>query len=430
MKKTGIILIMLTICLPAIAGADHADIDRKVYLPHLTGTATGWQDFLVANNKGPQQQTFTLTLYNAGLEVETESYLVQPNEEKVIDIKQISSSATLGVVEFDSDYLTFRATFRHTSGGVAEFRLTDGLADQVMFNFTNLFEDLTDWKGIALANFENFTTDITLYAIGSNRQVLDSTVVSLSRRSRLVGFHTAWFPDVNLNDIAAIVVRSSEARVAGVTISGRSDNSALLFTSSTDAGTFSDGSFPDSVEIRDYFPIYQQTGKYDATEDVEVLYTNNGGDFTISVTKDGHYLRQWHITFDDGGGLRYYYNYYPMGYTMVNDPFTVVPAEADLNRLYTYNETWERVYYHSNNSSGQASIETVVQGPYYVEVPAGAFEDVIKLTIREQTHFNYYRGGSAVIYETVRWWLDKDFGIVKMSINGFEFEIESREDGD
>lgn len=419
------IFALLLISLPGFAGADNLDIDRTAYIPHLTGNVSGWNDFLVVNNKGPQQETFTLTLYNAGLQVAQEGYLVQPNEEKTIDLKALNSNATLGKVDYSSEYLTFRVTFGHTNGGVAEFRLSDDVADQVMFNFSNVFADL-DWKGIAVANFENFTTNVTIYAIGSNRQVLDSTVVSLTRLSRLVGFYTEWFPNININDINAIVVRSSEAKVAGVTIAGGPNNTTLLFTASTDATTFTDGSFPNSVAIRDYFPIRNQSGTYTATDDVTISYSGSGNYFYITLNKAGAFMRAWYFYFDDNANLRYYYTYYPMGYAYTNDYFTIVPAQVDLNRKYTYNESWDYVYrYNGNSSNEDVAIDTLVQGPYYVVVPAGNFEDVVKLSLREQSQFTWWNGGDALSYETVTFWLDKSFGIVKMKVNDFEFEVES-----
>lgn len=402
MKNTTlVILALLLISLPGLASADHLDIERTAYIPHLTGNSSSWQDYLVVNNKGPRQQTFTLTLYNAGLQIAQESYLVQPNEEKTIDIKTLDANATLGKVDYDSEYLTFRIIFRNTNGGVAEFRLRDDIADQILFNFSNLFSEIAA-KGIAVANFEDFTTDITIYAIGSNRQVLDSTVVSLTRRSHIVGLYTEWFPSINLSDINAIVVRSSEAKVAGVTISADSSNSALLFTASADATTFTNDSFPSSVAIKDYFPFRSQAGSYTATDDVTISYSGDGSYFSITLSKAGAFIRRWYFYFDDSANLRYYYSLYPMGYAYSSDEFTIVPAQVDLNRKYTYNEFWDYVYrYNGSSSNEDVTIETLVQGPYYVVVPAGNFEEAIKLNIREQSVFNWwYNGSNALSYET------------------------------
>ena len=238
-----------------------------------------------------------------------------------------------------------------------------------------------------------------------------------------MGYHTEWFPTINLNDIAAIIVSTTEAKIAGVTISGTTGNKSLLFTAAADAATFTDGTFGSSVTIKDYFPFSDNTGNYTATNDAEIFYGQSGDGFYIYVRKGGFVTRQWNFIFDNGGGLRYQTNYYPMGYTFTNDPFTIVPAQVDLNRLYTFNESWSNVYYYNSNSSGTTTIETLVQGPYYVVVPAGAFKDVIKLTIRQETPFSGGSFGSSLVHDTVKFWLDKQFGIVKMSINDFEFEV-------
>ncbi len=85
----------LTVSISAVA--QDLSVEYKDYISHLTGNTNLWTDVLVATNKGPITQTFTVTLYNAGLEVSQDSFLVQPNEEKAIYLKELDRNATLSV---------------------------------------------------------------------------------------------------------------------------------------------------------------------------------------------------------------------------------------------------------------------------------------------------------------------------------------------
>ena len=97
---------------------------------------------------------------------------------------------------------------------------------------------------------------------------------------------------------------------------------------------------------------------------MEFRYTNTGvGYFYITVTRADHVLRQWWFQFDAGGSLRYYYVYYPTGYVGTNNPFRIVPAVVDFNETNNYTENWDYVYRYKGDSTRQATIDTVVQGP-------------------------------------------------------------------
>ncbi len=420
----GIFFAIVAIFFPTFATANHLNVEYKVYIPHLTGNTLQWNDVLVANNKGPLLQTFTLTLFNEGLQVAQESFLVQPNEERDIDIKSIDMDATLGVVDYHSQYLTFRMDYRNLSGGVAEFRLNDKLYEQAFFNFTNIFPDVIAGKGIAVANFENFAANVTLHAIGANRQVLGSEVVSLNRRSRIVGLHTAWFPGVPLENIVGIVVSSTEAKIGGITISSNTGGNALLFTQSADASTFTQENTPEQIMIEDYWPVGQF--EYTGTKGVTMDYSLNNQEIQISIFIDDFFFKGFIFTLDQQGNLRYKTSMNPYGQKWTNTPFELIPGEADLNRSFEKIGTWDQINaWWGNSSNVTGVVEVSIEGPFYTLVEAGTFPSVIKVGIVDKAlHQNT---GNAHL-DFVAFWLSEEFGIVKAIINGLEFEMVMREE--
>ena len=406
---------------PVYAQANRLDVEYKVYIPHLTGGLQDWTDTLVVNNKGPLLQTFTVSLFNAGLPAGSESFLVQPNGEEAIDIKSINMNATLGIVEYKSQYLTFRMDYQHVNGGLAEFRLSENIYSQSILNFSNIFPGVVETKGLAVANFEDRAATVTMTAIGANRQVLGSEMVALNRRSRIVGLYTSWFPNIAFDDITAIIVSSADVKLGGIVISSNLDISSLLFTQADDASTFTTERFSDQVTIEDYFP--DKTLTYEGGEGETMTYSRSSGNVTIHIQIDEAFFRQMNFQIDGQGALRYQSAKYPWGQKQTSSSFEIIPAEVDLNRSFSKTGTWDSINkFNSSDSNITGMFEVAIEGPFYMVFDSGTFPGLLKVQIIEKLFHNHFESSEAVSYDFITLWLSKEFGPVKVMHNGFVFE--------
>ena len=216
---------------------------KEINIPHLTGGYAGWQDILTADNMSDKVDRFRVILYRNGVQSVSKDYFISPYNSLSINIKDLDSLADCGVILTDnnSEMLCsrYRVAYKSDKGGVAEFALNHWNKSQLSFNFSNTFTDIVKWKGIAVMNSGFKTQNITLYALGKG-QVLGVAYDSIAPRSRILGPHTKWFPNVDLNSIESIVVTSLNAPLAGVTISGNYESSKLLFTPASSVTSFKD----------------------------------------------------------------------------------------------------------------------------------------------------------------------------------------------
>jgi hypothetical protein len=216
---------------------------KELNIPHLTGGYDDWQDVLTADNMSDQVTRFRLVLYRDGVQSVSEDYFISPYSSLTIKTKDLDSSADCGVIlTDDSSEMScsrYRIAYRSPKGGVAEFALDNLNKSQLSFNFSNTFTDIVQWKGIAIMNSGFKPQNVTLYALGKGK-VLGVASDSIAPRSKILGPHTLWFPDVDLNSIESIVVTSLNAALTGVTISGNYDSSKLLFTSASQVNSFKD----------------------------------------------------------------------------------------------------------------------------------------------------------------------------------------------
>lgn len=216
---------------------------REINIPHLTGGSPEWQDFITIDNMADKVDYCKLILYRNSSRSHEQNFSIMPYKSLIIDIKALDFYADCGVILFDDDVnlscFRCRLSYKHINGGVAEFELDNLNKSQLSFNFSNNFTDLVQWKGIAVMNSSFSPQDVTLYALG-NGEILGINYDTIGPRSKIVGFHSAWFPNLDVNNIESIVITSLNAPLTGVTISGNHECSKLLFTPAKPVTSFKD----------------------------------------------------------------------------------------------------------------------------------------------------------------------------------------------
>jgi len=230
-----IFLIVTAICLMGFAGSSVA---ATIYIPHVTGGYDDWSDTLLVDNSSLASADYTIILYDAtGAEVYNQSHSVGKLSQDVIFLKNLNATAQCGEITYTEEMLFFRVSYENTGGGgVAEFKLTDSLNTTLAFYFNNSASFL-EWKGLALTNFSNSSTDIALYAIGGG-SVLGSASITLPANGKVIGLHTAWFPSIDLVDLDKIVAVASTATLCGIAKNGDLANTKLLFVSADPVSNF------------------------------------------------------------------------------------------------------------------------------------------------------------------------------------------------
>ena len=229
----GVVLIVFLMSIPVAAS--------EVYMPHLTGGAAVWGDYLTVDNTGLSSTTVTVVLYGAtGNLLYSGPHTVPGLGELVLDLKQYSSEAQSGKVIYSGDGLNIRLSVLNlTAGGVAEFRLTGDQGSVLAFYFSD-FASVVDWKGIALANYGSTRAAVTLYALGGG-EVLGTASITVDPRCKTSGLHTTWFPALAMNDVKKIIAVSSVATIGGIAIASNAASSGILFTAAVPMVSFSPG---------------------------------------------------------------------------------------------------------------------------------------------------------------------------------------------
>jgi hypothetical protein len=228
---TAVLAVLLLIPASAMAAS--------VYIPHITGTGGVWRDFLQVDNPTQMEAFFTVTIYDNGADVFTETYSVEALGERVIDLKTLAASfnSATGIVQYDDSFqLNIRLSYENKSaGGVAEFRLDNFVGNPIGFFFSG-FTPAVTWKAISITNWGG-SEEITLFALGDSG-VLGIEKIMVRQGRKVVGVHTEWFPTVDQSDIKKIIAVSEGTAMNGVTIAGDDANSFLLFTPAAAVGSF------------------------------------------------------------------------------------------------------------------------------------------------------------------------------------------------
>jgi hypothetical protein len=218
-------------------------------IAHITGGQDNWKDSLIVDNMGDATENFRVVLYSAGNQVVNKTYAIAERESMTIKLKEISNDASLAdcgcVVVANTTtlpdgivFLRFRLRYKSDADGIAEFELSPMNKSQLAFNFSNV-PSVIDWKGLAIMNTDSTTSAfVKLYAIYGNRNLSQSVSKTIPANSKLVGYHSVWFPSIDTDDIKSIIISSVSSSLCGICISGNNTNSKLLFTQAGDGSLF------------------------------------------------------------------------------------------------------------------------------------------------------------------------------------------------
>lgn len=222
-KRLGILISFICLFAPAAA------LGSEAYIPHVTGNGGFWKTILQVDNNGATEASFTITLYDAGRQVDESEFSVAGLGRSVIYLRDLAAVENgSGQVTSTSALLDFRLNYESIpSGGLAEFLLNDGKYENLGFYFTDYTSSIV-WKAIVVNNPNDIPANVTLYAVGSSR-ILGTVSLALEAHSKTDGLYTKWFPGVAFGEIKRIIA-ASDAPLTGVAISGNADNSLLLFT--------------------------------------------------------------------------------------------------------------------------------------------------------------------------------------------------------
>ena len=213
----------------------------EVYLPHVTGGADNWKDYLQVDNNKLITASFTLTLYSDGESVYEGSFDVPGLGESVIKLKELSTTAQCGKIKYSDSGLNFRLSYENTtSGGIAEFKLTDTANSALGFYFSDFSTAITA-KSLAIANLNSTIAKGKLYAIGEGSILGTADLNNIDPYSKISGSHNSWFPNIALSRIKKIIVISTGTSLCGITINSNTDSSLLVFTTADPVTDFNTG---------------------------------------------------------------------------------------------------------------------------------------------------------------------------------------------
>jgi hypothetical protein len=297
----------------------------EAYIPHITGGYNNWIDYLLVDNSNAGNLTFDLFLLDEGAVVYSGTFNVPGLSGGFVDLKSYAPTAEDGLVSYDDAELKFRLSYEELGGGgVAEFQLTGELNTILSFNFSGINPNIS-WKGIALANFFDATASVELYAVGSGG-ILGQDTINIAPRTRVLGTHDVFFPYVSFNDVQRIIA-VSRTGLCGITISGSTDNSLLLFTTAASEPKF------DSADP--YFYNLIMTEKMQGTWYFEYTTTSTFDDWydlnypTEEVlTMPGQYIVFGYDNYDELVSAMYQQDF---GFFSLLDP------ESDFDKFYTFN---------------------------------------------------------------------------------------------
>ena len=112
--RLQVIVLATLLLIPAAA------MGAQVYIPHITGTGGVWHDYLQVDNPTQMEAFFTVTIYDNGADVFTQTFPVEALGETVIDLKTLPATfnSGTGIVQWEDQYqLNARLSYENKSGG-------------------------------------------------------------------------------------------------------------------------------------------------------------------------------------------------------------------------------------------------------------------------------------------------------------------------
>lgn len=208
----------------------------EVNLTHVTSGTPGWQNMLQADNDSTSDADFSLTLYNNGEAVYTETYTVPALDRLVVDLTPLAPAVETGKITYTNAGLVFRLSYEYSANGLAEFKLTDAAASTIGLYFSDFSSTLTT-KGAAITNHSNASVQITLYAVG-NGSILDTSSETIGPYGKIIGVNSDFFPGVAYGDLQRIFVQAPTPSIWGLMICSNADLSNFVFAPAQAAPSF------------------------------------------------------------------------------------------------------------------------------------------------------------------------------------------------
>jgi hypothetical protein len=207
----------------------NSKAEYEVFLPHATRGDANWNDVIEGDNKNTASQaTYQMTLYDQGSIVHDNQHTVSAGGYANINQKLITQNYTIGRYNTLSQDLHLRIAFEYAStGSVAGFDLNGSTGSTLHFYFSN-FASFVEFKSIAIMNASPSQVQVTIEAFsGGSSQ--GTTTETIGAWDRVSGAHTKWFPSLSTNQVERIKVTSSSSALKGISITGSSDLTRLLF---------------------------------------------------------------------------------------------------------------------------------------------------------------------------------------------------------
>ncbi len=199
-----------------------------VNLPHIADSWSSWENRLVLDNTGDQPSTVQLILYNGGLPVVAETLDLDAGATRAIDLNSYAGfDPVMGRLTGDDSPVVVRLAYRSTSqGGMAEFIL-DGISGHTLeYLLPGQFTDAVNWMGLAIANRDTVTTDLTVTA-WKDGEMVATVALPVGSQDRLADVLQGILPEIATAD--RVTVTGDTGLLSGLTISGF-DQERLLFT--------------------------------------------------------------------------------------------------------------------------------------------------------------------------------------------------------
>ena len=395
----------------------EAGIAHEIYIPHIAGSK--WNTVLLVDNNGLSNSTYGLTLYNAsGRQVYHSGNMTAAlSSQQAIDIKSLSGTAVTGIIDCDSEDVSFRLAYEHIAGGgLSEFLLPEKSYPYLGFYFSDFSQNVT-WKGLALGNVNASDATVNLYAYGDG-SLLEINRITLGPYERVAGPHTTWFPSVPFSRIDKIIAVST-SNLCGLSMSGNASSSLLLFTPGV-GPIIRTAAETNSVLLADYYPL--STGyewNYDGTDgngDPAQTTIRVGNHVAVDVNGAviGNAYREYRHYSNNGNIYNIWYEYMDCtaeeGFIYYGDdaddedirlsPPVSLPAEMQIGVPYSSNGD----LYDSGALEGSMTFTGTILGRSPVDTPAGYFEDCIVILFA----FEFPDGNPQI---SMAWWA-KGVGMV------------------
>ncbi len=218
---------------PPVSRADTGiqKISRQFFLPHIAADGQVWNTYLIADNLGTTDASYTVTLYrNDGTVARTLTRSAPPQSFQAIDLATEGDPAAVTAQVFAAnEFLTFRIGYLNSAGAVTEYTAPAEASATLAFNCGTYYPNI-GWKSLAVMNTSTTGDTLTMTA-------LDATGQTMAQIQREVGPHARLAFYLNSNEgfgtdfdwfACSRVLVEGSVGLSGVNMSGEGNTRILL----------------------------------------------------------------------------------------------------------------------------------------------------------------------------------------------------------